>query len=226
LEDEMQTKGITVPSQTIRMERELIAIAEGGERLILLGDIKHHVPGTSEQEHSELPRFFHSLKKVFTEIDVVKGNHDVGIEDIAFEGVHIHSPSGFVAEEVGFVHGHVWPSFEVMSSKTLVMAHNHPAVMFRDGVGNIMTERCWLRGKFSEKAKERYSELPEEVIVIPSLNPTIKGSPVNLEGGKLLGPLFTQEMIDIDGAQLYLLDGINLGTVKSLRVKKPKRYQY
>ncbi len=226
LEDEMQSKGIIVPSQTIRMEKELIAMAEGSERLILLGDIKHQVPGTSEQEHSELPRFFHSLKKVFAEIDVVKGNHDVGIEDIAFEGVHIHSPSGFVTEKVGFVHGHVWPSFEVMSSKTLVMAHNHPAVLFRDGVGNIMTERCWLRASFNEKARERYSELPEEVIIMPSLNPTIKGSPVNINGGKLLGPMFTQGMIDIDAAQVYLLDGINLGTVKSLRVERPKRYRY
>jgi metallophosphoesterase superfamily enzyme len=89
-----------------------------------------------------------------------------------------------------------------------------------------MTERCWLRASFNEKARERYSELPEEVIIMPSLNPTIKGSPVNLEGGKLLGPLFTQSMIDIDGAQVYLLDGINRGTVKSLRVERPKRYQH
>jgi metallophosphoesterase superfamily enzyme len=89
-----------------------------------------------------------------------------------------------------------------------------------------MTERCWLRASFNEKAKERYSELPEEVIVMPSLNPTIKGSPVNLEGGKLLGPLFKQGMIDLDSAQVYLLDGINLGTVRSLRVERPKSYQY
>ena len=46
-------------------------------------------------------------------ISEVKGNHDVGIEDIAFEGVHIHPPSGFAAEEVGFVHGHVgWDAVE------------------------------------------------------------------------------------------------------------------
>ncbi len=226
LEDEMQSKGVIVPSQTMRMERELVAMAEGCERLVLLGDIKHQVPGTSEQEHSELPRFFDALRRVFAEIDVVKGNHDVGIEDIAFEGVHIHPPSGFATEEVGFVHGHVWPSSEVMSSKTLVMAHNHPAVLFKDGVGNIMTERCWLRAKFNDKARGRYSELPEEVIVMPSMNPTIKGSPVNLEGGRLLGPLFAQGMIDVDEAKVYLLDGINLGTVRSLRVERPRRYRY
>jgi len=224
LEDELRSKGIIVPSQTERMERELLEIAEGSDRLILLGDVKHQVPGTSEQEHSELPRFFHALAKAFRDIDIVRGNHDVGIEDIAFRGVHIHAATGFSLGEVGFVHGHVWPSPEVMSRRTLVMAHNHPAVMFRDGVGHVTTERCWMRCRFKEEAHSRYVELPEEVIVVPCLNRALQGSPVNLEGGKLLGPLFAQDLIDLDNAQLYLLDGINLGTVKSLRVKRPKRY--
>ena len=224
LEDDMESKGIIIPSQTERMERELIEIAGGTDRLILLGDVKHQVPGTSEQEHSELPRFFHSLARSFKDIDIVRGNHDVGIEDIAFSGVHIHAATGFSLGEVGFVHGHVWPSNQVMSRRTLVMAHNHPAVLFRDGVGHIMTERCWMRCRFKEEAFSRYPELPEEVIVMPSLNRTIKGSPVNLEGGRMLGPLFSKDLIDLDNAQLYLLDGIHLGTVKSLRVKKPKRY--
>jgi len=224
LEDEMQSKGIIVPSQTDRMENELREIAEGSDRLVLLGDVKHQVPGTSDQEHSELPRFFHALSKEFKDIDIVRGNHDVGIEDIAFSGVHIHAATGFSLGDVGFVHGHIWPSNQVMSRRTLVMAHNHPAVLFRDRVGHITTERCWMRCRFKEEAFSRYTELPEEVIVVPSLNRTIQGSPVNLEGGKMLGPLFAKDLIDLDNAQLYLLDGIHLGAVKSLRVKKPKRY--
>lgn len=224
LEDEMQSKGVIVPSQTERMERELLEIAGGSDRLVLLGDVKHQVPGTSEQEHSELPRFFHSLARAFKEVDIARGNHDVGIEDIAFSGVHIHPATGFALGDVGFVHGHVWPSNLVMSKRTLVMAHNHPAVLFRDGVGHITTERCWMRCRFREEALSRYTELPEEVIVVPSLNRTIQGSPVNLEGGRMLGPLFGKGLIDLDNAQLYTLDGIFLGAVRALRVKRPRKY--
>jgi len=224
LEDELSSKGVHIPSQTMRIRDELLAIAEGSSRLILLGDVKHQVPGTSEQEHSELPIFFDALLRGFEEIDVVKGNHDVGIEEIAFTGVHVHAPMGFVIEDVGFVHGHVWPSNQVMAAKTLVMAHNHPAILFKDGVGNVMTERCWVRCRFNEKASSRYTELPEEVIIMPSLNPMLKGSPINIQGGKLLGPLLSERMIDIEEAQVYLLDGIHLGKVKNLLVERPRNY--
>jgi putative SbcD/Mre11-related phosphoesterase len=225
LEDEMRSKGVIVPSQTDRMLEELLSLAEGCDRLVLLGDVKHQVPGTSEQEHSELPRFFRSLAKAYRSVDVVRGNHDVGIEDVFFTGVHIHPASGFSIGEVGFVHGHIWPSNAVMAKDVLIMAHNHPAVLFRDGVGHITTERCWLRCGFKEGARLRYPELPEEVVVVPSLNRSLRGSPVNLIGGRQIGPLFGKGMIDLDNAQAYLLDGIHLGSVKSLMVKKPTRYQ-
>jgi putative SbcD/Mre11-related phosphoesterase len=225
LEDEMRSKGVIVPSQTDKMLEELLSLAEGCDRLVLLGDVKHQVPGTSDQEHSELPRFFHSLAKAFGEIDVVRGNHDVGIEDIFFTGVHIHPSTGFAIGDVGFVHGHIWPSNVVMAKPTLVMAHNHPAILFRDGVGHVTTERCWLRGGFKEEAHARYPELPDETVVMPSLNRSLQGSPVNLIGGRQIGPLFGKGMIDLENAQVYLLDGIHLGSVKSLMVKKPMRYQ-
>jgi putative SbcD/Mre11-related phosphoesterase len=225
LEDEMRSKGVIVPSQTDKMLEELLSLAEGCDRLVLLGDVKHQVPGTSDQEHSELPRFFHSLAKAFGEIDVVRGNHDVGIEDIFFTGVHIHPSTGFAIGDVGFVHGHIWPSNVVMAKPTLVMAHNHPAILFRDGVGHVTTERCWLRGGFKEEAHARYPELPDEAVVMPSLNRSLQGSPVTLIGGRQIGPLFGKGMIDLENAQVYLLDGIHLGSVKSLMVKKPMRYQ-
>ena len=224
LEDEMASKGIHMPSQTARMEEELIALSEGSDRLVLLGDVKHQVPGTSEQEYSELPSFFQALKRVYPDIDIAKGNHDVGIEDMEFTGVHIHPATGFRIGEVGFVHGHVWPSNQVMACRILIMAHNHPAVLFRDGVGNNMTERCWLRAKFKETALSHYNEVPEELIVVPSLNPTLQGSPINLDPGKLLGPLLSKDMIDLEEANVYLLDGIHLGTIRNIMVKRPRKY--
>jgi putative SbcD/Mre11-related phosphoesterase len=224
IENEMRSKGVHVPSQTSRMQTELLQIAEGTDRLVLLGDVKHQVPGTSIQEYSELPRFFQALRRGYKIIDVVRGNHDVGLEEIDLEGVHIHPASGFVFEDVGFAHGHTWPSQAVMASRTLVMAHNHPAVMFRDGLGHTMTERCWLRAPVKQGSSSKYMELPEEVILVPSLNRTLQGSPINLADGKLLGPLFTQEIVDLPNAKVYLIDGIYLGMVKDLLVERPQRY--
>ncbi|MEM0448963.1 MAG: metallophosphoesterase [Methanomassiliicoccales archaeon] len=224
LEDEMRSKGVVVPSQTERMLRELKQLADGCERLVLLGDVKHQVPGTSRQEYSELPRFFSELCTTYSSVDLVRGNHDVGIEDIGFTGVHIHPASGFSLGDVGFIHGHIWPSDSVMSKGTLIMAHNHPAILFRDGVGHITIERCWLRCRLKEDAYSYYSQIPSEVIVVPSMNRSLKGSPINIEEARHIGPLFANSLIELEDSRVYLLDGIYLGTVGSLMVKGPNRY--
>ena len=86
LENEMKVKGVIVPSQTFRMEKELVSLAEGHDGLVLLGDIKHRVPGSSKQEYAEIPRFFTELKKAYGEVHVVRGNHDTNIEAMLPEG--------------------------------------------------------------------------------------------------------------------------------------------
>jgi len=37
------------------------------------------------------------------------------------------------------------------------------------------------------------------------------GSPVNVKGEDLLGPILNSDLLDLDDAHLYLLDGIDLG---------------
>jgi putative SbcD/Mre11-related phosphoesterase len=235
LESELRSKGVHVPSQTHRMERELISLSPGRDRLILIGDIKNKVPGSSQQEYAELPRLFRSLKRHYREVDVVRGNHDTNIEDFLVEGVNVHPSTGFRIGDVGFVHGHTWPSPEVMASRTLVIGHNHPTVALEDSLGNVSKEPCWVRFKLKETAHKRYVELPDEVIMVPAFNRSLGGSPVNIERGKLLGPLFSEEMVDLKKAKVYLPDGIYLGTIGSLMVKsrsrvrtlpKPRSYVY
>lgn len=223
LENEMKVKGVHVPSQTFRMEKELISLAEGHDGLVLLGDIKHQVPGSSKQEYVEIPRFFTELKKAYGEVHIVRGNHDTNIEAMLPEGIIVHPATGFVMDDVGFVHGHTWPSPEVMSKKVLIMAHNHPAVIFEDNMHTNQIERCWVRCRFRESATHRYLELPEEVIIVPALNRNLGGSPINFDDPKLLGPFFSQDLIDLDEARVYLLDGVFLGSVGSLKVKR-RRY--
>jgi len=219
IEADMRYRGIVVPSQTHRMERELIELAEGVDRLIIVGDVKHQVPGSTRQEHLEVPRFFNSLLNFYPRIDLVKGNHDTDVERMLPSRVTVHDQGGMVLEDVGFVHGHAWPSPEVMEGRLLVMGHNHPAVIFEDGLHQNQVERCWLRCRF-KGSSERYPKMPEEAIMVPALNRTLGGGPVNLEGPRMLGPLLSNDLLDLENGQVYLMDGLFLGTVSSLRVKR------
>ncbi|QLH75381.1 MAG: metallophosphoesterase [Methanomassiliicoccales archaeon] len=225
LEHEMSTNGVHVPSQTAKMEKELLLNAPGHDTLMLIGDVKHMVPGSSRQEHREIPRFFRSLLRSYNSVEIVKGNHDTDIEDMLPDGVIVHPPSGCVLEGVGFVHGHTWPSVEVMYSKVLIMAHNHPAVMFEDGLKTNTIERCWVRAPFKVARTERYPRVPEEVIMLPSMNLSLRGSPVNFERPKMLGPLFSNDLIDMDNAKVYLLDGVYLGLVGQMRVERRRHFK-
>jgi putative SbcD/Mre11-related phosphoesterase len=235
IESEMRSKGVHVPSQTHRMERELIALSPGRDRLVLLGDIKNKVPGSTHQEYAEIPQFFRALKRHYPVVDVVRGNHDTNIEDFLPEGVKVHPSTGFRIDDVGFAHGHTWPSAEVMASPTLIIGHNHPTIALEDSLGNISKEPCWVRFKMKSQAHQRYVELPDEVIMVPAFNRTLGGSPVNIERGKMLGPLFGKDMADLSKARVYLTDGIYLGQVGALMISsrsrvrtlpKPGRYVY
>jgi uncharacterized protein len=235
LESELRSKGVHVPSQTHRMENELVALSLGRDRLVLLGDIKNKVPGSTHQEYAELPRFFRTLLRHYKNVDVVRGNHDTNIEDLLPPGVHIHPSTGFRIEDVGFAHGHTWPSPEVMAARVLVIGHNHPTVALEDSLGNISKEPCWVRFRLLPQANTRYVEVPEEIIMVPAFNRSLGGSPVNIEKGRLLGPLFGEGMADIASARVYLPDGIYLGEVGDLMVRsrsrartlpKPRDYVY
>jgi hypothetical protein len=45
------------------------------------------------------------------------------------------------------------------------------------------------------------------------------GSPVNVIGEDLLGPILNSDMLDLDNAGLYLLDGIDLGKRSNNMIK-------
>ena len=61
--------------------------------------------------------------------------------------------------------------------------------------------------------------------MVPPLNPGLRGSPINFQGPRLLGPIFSKDMIELESARIYLLDGIYLGTVADLRVERRGRWK-
>ena len=227
VESHLRAKGFHLVSRTSDMSNVLLNIDDDVSRLIVIGDVKDSVPGSTKQEYREIPDFFENLFERYDMIDLVRGNHDTQIKEFLPSRVKIRPASGLKLGDVGFVHGHTWPSQDVMDCRTLIMAHNHPTVMFRDGVGKQSTEPCWFRGKFLEDASdERYPALPESFVVIPAFNRMLGGSPVNVIGEDLLGPILNSGLLNLDDARIYLLDGLDLGRRRDLMVKGKDRSKW
>ncbi|MCL2031909.1 MAG: metallophosphoesterase [Methanomassiliicoccaceae archaeon] len=224
IESHLRSKGFHLTSRTDDMFDSIIKAADDSAgRLMVLGDVKDSVPGSTKQEYREIPVFFERLLERFDSVEVVRGNHDTNIEEFLPGHVRIRPASGVKIEDTGFVHGHTWPSEEVMTSETLVMAHDHPAVMFRDGVGKQTNEPCWVRGRFRDAPSERYGSLPKNFIIVPAFNRMLGGSPVNIRGEPLLGPIMGGDLLDLENATVHLLDGLDLGRLSGLMVAGSER---
>jgi len=227
LESELASKGVSLPSQISKVKERLAALIkrQKPDRLIFLGDVKHNVPIASWQEWRELPSFFGELAKL-VRVEVIRGNHDGGLEGMAPPEVKLHEARGIVLgkrKRVGLMHGHTWPSPELLNTKLLVTAHNHPAIEFRDELGGRMVEPIWLRAKvdrskFPKKLRGQIDgELPE-LLVMPAFSELVGGAAVNRGIPKeLIGPIFKAGAVKLDKAEAYLLDGTFLGEVRDLR---------
>jgi len=223
IEAEFAKGGVHVRSRTNELLNHILSLVKEhkAEYVIFLGDIKHNIPGTSMQEYMEIPSFFDELLEKTKEVHIVKGNHDGGIERIVPDGVCVHGSDGFVWEGLGLFHGHTWPNEDVMRSKLVLMAHIHPIVKFSDGRYSIVSEPCWLTGKWTTFAKKKNENLDidgefADVIVMPAYNEYLSGSAVNEPGRQLIGPVMKNKVFDLDNALVYLLDGTYLGDVCSL----------
>lgn len=224
IEFALRRSGFTIPSQAPRMLDTLRSLSDRGERLVILGDVKHRIPTLGRREDTEIRRFLEGALESFKGVTVVAGNHDPGIGPALPPGVEALSPQGTRVEDIGLVHGHVWPSEEVMAAKTLVMAHIHPAVVFVDSIGTRTSEKCWLRARLRrKKVKERYGVCPSGVVVVPAFNPLLTGTPVNIQGGTMLGPLFRNDLVDRSTYRVYLLDGTNIGRPRVHAEKRRRR---
>ena len=219
LEHELWLCGVSIPSQTHRLLEQLLGYLKevGPDRLVLLGDTKHNVPRTSWQEQREVPSFLESLSNV-VQVDLVPGNHDGGLADLAPPGTRVMPSSGYVLDGVGYFHGHTWPDPKLFSSDILVAGHIHPAIKLRDPLGHSVNRSVWARAPLLGEAVEaQYKQkLPlPEILIVPAYNDLFGGLPLNEPGEDERGPVLT--MADLDRARIYLLDGTDLGILGAIK---------
>ena len=150
-----------------------------------------------------------------------KGNHDTELKGLLPEKMKIYSSKGFKLGKYGFFHGHAWPDKELMKCDYLFMGHLQPAIEFRDKLGYRSLQQVWLKGKLNQKEiKNKYKinrtgEL--NIFITPAFN-RLSGSLIvnKLLKKKLIGPLLTSKVLDIDETTAYLLDGTCLGRVEKI----------
>ncbi len=217
IENEFREHGVYGVSKTLEMRDRIIALLDKYKpsKLLVLGDVKHSIPSSPLQEKKELKDFFQVIEGYVEEIHILPGNHDGGINKILPRSVVIHPSSGVVIEDTGLLHGHSWPSEELMNSRLIVFAHTHPTIRLKDRLGLPIIEPCWVKGSIlEEKIKERYKLYNEDLqfLIIPAFNPLCGGVAVNEE--ELVGPM--KNIMDILESQVYLLDGSFLGRVRDL----------
>ena len=216
IESQLREQGLHASSQTQKMIDHLLSICKKykAKEIILLGDIKHNIPSATIQERRDVRNFLKLIEE-FDTIHIIPGNHDGFIKKLSPDEIIIHASDGFIIENVGFVHGHRWPSEEIMGCEQIITAHTHPTVMFTDRLGYKTFESCWIKGMFlKNKLKEKYpNSTRPEILVMPAFNPLCGGLAANHEG--VMGPI--GKIIDIRNAQIYLIDGTSLGRVKDIK---------
>ena len=221
LEVALRYDGVEVRSQADRRRTHLVGLLDrtGVDRLVILGDFANAIGDPGDEERREIE----SLLDTVTDrvpVTVVKGNHDGEIEAVVSEypAVEVTPGHGIRDGDVGFAHGHTWPSPDVLAAETVCVAHEHPTVKLEDEVGGTRVERAWLRGSlgadpFESQFPDRDLGIDGDLIVFPAFNDLTGGTWVNVRNQEFLSPFLPEALVD---GEAYLLDGTRLGAYRQV----------
>jgi metallophosphoesterase superfamily enzyme len=204
------------------MAEELLNVAKStrSTRVVFAGDLKQPIVGMIPPLRRELFEFFSTLLGAGLHVDVVPGNHDVGLLRALPREVRFHPVGGFRIGSVGIFHGHAWPSNPVLRSSTLVAGHLHPGFRLAPSIhapgGKF---RCWLRVEFPPPARNRRRRkhgpiLTRELIVLPALNPLTGTESLNRSAPARFRTFLWKRFVLRGTTRAFLLDGTDLGPLR------------
>ena len=212
MENKLKQKGIYDSLFSLRLFEKLKSLINeySIKNLILLGDVKEEIQFLDAKSEYILNKLSQILN-----VTIVRGNHDGGIEKLP--SVKIIESSGFVFGDLGLIHGHAWPSSELLNCKYLVMAHQHPLIQLTDTLGKKYTEAIWLFAPPSDDLSNYFPTFNSQIklILMPAFNPLL-GNIINRSNSGL-GPLLNKNLFKLNDALVFRLDGTNLGQLKTLK---------
>lgn len=213
-------------SQKVLDELSVLVNRVSPDILLICGDVKDNVMTPSAAISSMLWNAFNDILACCENIWIVRGNHDGKLERYLPSKIRMFPGTDALIQTscgvIGLCHGHAAFTSRLTSADTLVLGHSHPSIHLRDRFSKYIL-RTWIRSSTSsfklitdQKARlsptNQSAHLPKkEIIVLPAFNQYFGGFPIN-EGGFVPG-FIAERLIHPDMADLYLLDGVFLGSV-------------
>lgn len=219
IEAGLRYEGVELRSAASERRERLRAALDrtAADRLVVVGDLGHAIGSPFEAERDELETLFSAVEVPVT---LVKGNHDGELESVLADldaEVTVTPGHGTRIGDVGFAHGHTWPSPAVLESAVVCIGHEHPVVRLEDEVGGYRKERAWLRGSLVETPfEDQYDQslaVDGDLVVFPAFNDRSGGTWVNVRGQDFLAPFLPAGLAD---AEAFLLDGTRLGDYRDV----------
>ncbi|MCI4368458.1 MAG: metallophosphoesterase [Thermoplasmata archaeon] len=203
-----------------RMRESLVdtARATGARRLLIVGDVKHPIVGTPPWLRPVVFGFFAGLLEQGLQVDVVLGNHDVGLVPHLPKEVGVFPATGVVRDGVGCFHGHRRPAPEVLDAPLLVVGHLHPGFRLAPTPESPTgKQRCWLWTELSPpgaarpRSRAKRPGRTQRIVVLPAFNP-LSGTEALNRGRPARFRTFLVDRFLVGGeTRAVLLDGTDLG---------------
>ncbi len=169
IETDLAFFGIHIKSRGLeRIEKIISGIKKTRpDRVLLLGDIKHQITGTSRQEYHEIPVLFEQIR-MYCRLGVTPGNHDSGIAQF-LQPDELYPSFGIILDGTGFMHGHTRPCPD-LAGHLIISGHHHPRFALHDEVGIALQTDCYLLAELDPVILGFSSERTTRVLFIPSCN--------------------------------------------------------
>jgi len=205
-----------------RLAERLLAIvrATRAGTVIVAGDAKHPIVGTPPALRPVIFDFFSALLGEGLTVELVLGNHDVGIVRHLPREVVVHPATGVVRGEVGIFHGHRWPSNQVLRAPRLVAGHLHPGFRLAPTADDPEGKRrCWVRvervppGTKRSRRRRHIEPRAREIVILPAFNPIAGTEALNRERPARGRSFLYRRFLAQGVARAFLLDGTDLGVL-------------
>jgi len=188
--------------------------------LLIAGDVKHPIVGTPPPLRPVLFEFFSTLLREGYRVDIVLGNHDVGLARHLPREVGVHPATGVTRHGVGVFHGHRWPSDRVLRASRLITGHLHPGYRLAPTTDDSAGKRpCWVRAELPppprppRRSRRRPELRAREIVVLPAFNPLAGIEALNRQRPARGRSFLFGRFLARGSARAYLLDGTDLGPI-------------
>ncbi len=130
-EEAMAREGVFLPR--VQLRNALVVLRRlsrvKARRLIVAGDIKHAFDKLLKSERAETRRFLEEALTVFSEVLVLRGNHDNYISGVVKEtGADFIEEPYIKIGDIHVTHGHKDPG---EYGRVIILGHEHPAIQVR-----------------------------------------------------------------------------------------------